>query len=114
MKSIYFLILLCLPSIIFADAFIPDQSCCATMGCVGYCDSSSGRFVCTNGEYSACYCTRHAAMDLQNVQGCCTWQGGVLKIDRRSGLVICNNGGVSEFCSGGNQIPNEETVVSLW
>ena len=74
----------------------PD--CCAKMGGVQYCDSSAGRFVCNNGFYSSCYCTRHAVMDLQKIQGCCLWQGGVMAQDAM-GLVICNNGSVSELCS---------------
>ncbi|STX28372.1 neurogenic locus notch like protein precursor [Legionella beliardensis] len=74
------------------------NKCCAMMGGVSYCDSTAGRLVCKNGYYSSCYCTRHAIMDLQNVQGCCLWQGGVLTMDEQ-GLVICNNGGISELCS---------------
>ena len=84
-------------------------SCCAGMGGVKYCDSSAGRFVCQNGSYSSCYCTRHAVMDLQRIQGCCLWQGGVLIVDE-VGLVICNDGGVSEVCS--LQTPVE--TVSVW
>ncbi|KTD50652.1 neurogenic locus notch like protein precursor [Legionella quinlivanii] len=75
-----------------------DQ-CCGNMGGISYCDSSAGRFVCNNGYYSACYCTRHAIMDLQKIQGCCLWQGGVLKVDDITGAVICNSGQVSESCS---------------
>ena len=63
-----------------------------------YCDSSVGRYVTNNGDYSVCYCTRHAVMNLQKLEGCCTWQGGVFKISDR-GLVLCNNGGISELCS---------------
>lgn len=114
MKLLTTLIILFLATTIYAEDFVPGKDCCASMGCVGYCDSSSGRFVCTNGEYSACYCTRHAIMDLQKIQGCCTWQGGVLKVDYKSGLVVCNNGGVSELCTRANQLPNEVPVVSLW
>ncbi|MFC3909622.1 neurogenic locus notch [Legionella dresdenensis] len=73
-------------------------ACCQAMGGIQYCDSSAGRFVCNNGYYSSCYCTRHAIMDLQNVQGCCLWQGGVMIIDP-TGMVICNNGAVSEVCT---------------
>lgn len=75
------------------------DKCCQAMGGVQYCDSSAGRLVCNNGFYSSCYCTRHAVMDLEHVQGCCLWQGGVLDIDP-TGLVICNNGAVSEVCTG--------------
>ena len=84
-------------------------NCCASMGGIQYCDSSSGRYVCQNGYYSSCYCTRHAVMDLQRIGGCCIWQGGVLMVDE-TGLVICNNGGVSEVCS--LQTPVES--VSIW
>ncbi len=79
------------------------DNCCGSMGGVQYCDSSAGRMVCKNGEYSACYCTRHAVMDLQKIAGCCLWQGGVFKINEK-GWVICNNGGLSEICSLGNPI----------
>ncbi len=90
-----------------AYSVCPD--CCAGMGGIQYCDSSAGRFVCQNGYYSSCYCTRHAVMDLQRIQGCCLWQGGVLLVDE-VGLVICNDGGVSEVCS--LQTPVES--VSIW
>lgn len=76
-----------------------SDKCCANKGGVHYCDSSAGRFVCGDGDYSSCYCTRHAVMDLQKIHGCCLWQGGVFKIDPKSQLVICNDGGVSEICS---------------
>lgn len=72
-------------------------NCCANEGGIHYCDSSAGRYVCRNGFFSTCYCTRHAVMDLQHVSGCCLWQGGVLAVDE--GLVVCNNGGISEICS---------------
>lgn len=81
-----------------AQAQTPCPACCASMGGVQYCDSSVGRYVCKNGYYSDCYCTRHAVMDLQRVQGCCLWQGGVMIVNEL-GLVVCNNGGVSEICS---------------
>lgn len=87
----------------FSAARAACDNCCGGMGGVSYCDSSAGRYVCNNGSYSACYCTRHAVMDLQKIQGCCLWQGGVFKIDEL-GLVICNNGGVSEICSIQNPI----------
>lgn len=83
-------------------------SCCSGHGGILYCDSSAGRFVCRSGEYSTCYCTRHAIMDLQLIGGCCLWQGGVMATDE-TGLVICNNGGTSEICS--LQAP-EKTVAS--
>ncbi len=75
------------------------NDCCVAKGGINYCDSSAGRYVCNDGDYSSCYCTRHAVMDLQKIQGCCLWQGGVFKVEPSSGLVICNNGGVSEMCS---------------
>lgn len=83
--------------------------CCKDMGGVSYCDSSSGRYVCNNGYYSSCYCTRHAVMDLQKIQGCCLWQGGVMAVNE-VGLVVCNNGGISELCS--LQTPAE--TISAW
>jgi len=74
------------------------ETCCQKQGGISYCDSSAGRYVCKNGGYSSCYCTRHAVMDVQNVEGCCLWQGGVSKVSTR-GVVICNSGGISEMCS---------------
>lgn len=87
----------------------PDQ-CCVGKGSIQYCDSSAGRYVCGDGDYSSCYCTRHAIMDLQKVAGCCTWQGGVFKLDEYTHTVICNDGGISEVCSIYNPIKS----VSLW
>ena len=81
--------------------FIPScdkMTCCNDMGGISYCDSSAGRYVCNNGFFSSCYCTRHAVMDIQKIQGCCLWQGGVLNADN-DGMVICNNGSVSEICT---------------
>ena len=69
-----------------------------------YCDSSAGRYVMHNGDYSKCYCTKAAVMDLKILEGCCLWQGGVLK-KTRQGVVICNNGTISEFCT--LQRPND-------
>ena len=85
------------------------ETCCSEMGGVQYCDSSAGRLVCRNGEYSDCYCTRHAVMDMQKLTGCCSWQGGVLKTDR-TGAVICRNGSYAEGCSLQN--PNES--IAAW
>lgn len=85
-----------------STSFIPKcdkMNCCGSMGGISYCDSSAGRYVCNNGFYSSCYCTRHAVMDLQKIEGCCLWQGGVLTIDPATGAVVCNNGGISEICS---------------
>lgn len=110
MRSIHHAILTCLMLICLplAQASATCDNCCGSMGGILYCDSSAGRYVCNNGDYSACYCTRHAVMDLQKIQGCCLWQGGVLKISE-VGLVICNNGGVSEICS----LQNPEQRVSM-
>lgn len=83
--------------------------CCHDMGGISYCDSTAGRYVCNNGYYSTCYCTRHAVMDLQKLEGCCLWQGGVFNIEA-TGLVLCNNGGISEICS----IQNPPQQVSVW
>ncbi len=77
----------------------PCPSCCKAKGGVKYCDQSAGRFVCGNGDYSACYCDRHAVMNLQKIEGCCLWKGGVLSVDSPTGLVICNDGSFSETCS---------------
>lgn len=90
------------------SAYAECNNCCEKLGGIQYCDSSAGRYVCKNGDYSACYCTRHAVMDLQKIVGCCLWQGGVFKSNDK-GLVICNNGSVSEICS--LQIPKESAAV---
>ena len=89
-------ILLCSAPIGLVHSAYAD--CCSGMGGIHYCDSSAGRFVCNSGDYSSCYCSRHAVMDLQKIAGCCLWQGGVMATDM-SGTVICNNGGTSEICS---------------
>lgn len=91
------------------QAYAVCADCCAGNGGVKYCDSSAGRYVCRNGFYSSCYCTRHAVMDLQRVAGCCLWQGGVMVV-AANGLVICNNGGVSEVCS----IQTPVKKVAIW
>ncbi|KTC66001.1 neurogenic locus notch like protein precursor (plasmid) [Legionella adelaidensis] len=101
--------LLCLLSFTFHSSYSVNSECCANMGGLHYCDTSAGRFVCKNGYYSSCYCTRHAVMDLQKFQGCCMWQGGVLDAD--NGLVVCNNGGVSEICT--LQLPNAEGLTAF-
>jgi hypothetical protein len=76
------------------------DSCCAGSG-ISYCDSSSGRYVCKNGDYSTCYCTRHAVMEMERFRGCCMWHGGVYKVNGY-GAVICNDSTVSELCSAHN------------
>ncbi|KTD18905.1 hypothetical protein [Legionella jordanis] len=86
------------------------KNCCGSMGGINYCDSSAGRYVCNNGYYSSCYCTRHAIMDLQKLQGCCLWQGGVLTVDDATGAVVCNNGGISEACS----LQAPPSGISVW
>ena len=86
------------------------DGCCGKMGGVSYCDSSPGRLVCQNGFYSACYCTRHAVMDLQLLKGCCLWNGGVLPTFDRTGAVVCNDGSISEECS----IPDLYTRVGIY
>lgn len=106
-RILLFIFLLVGLSMQAAYSVCPD--CCSQMGGISYCDSSAGRFVCRNGYYSSCYCTRHAVMDLQRVHGCCLWQGGVMAVDPM-GLVICNNGGVSEICS----IQGPVKSVSIW
>lgn len=72
--------------------------CCNGMGGIDYCDSSSGRYICSNGYISSCYCTRHAVMDLQKLQGCCLWKGGVSQVTE-AGAIVCNNGQISEVCN---------------
>lgn len=98
-KLIIFIFLMAemLVSKTWADTVCAD--CCKFKGGVQYCDSSAGRYVCYDGDYSPCYCTRHAVMNLQKIEGCCLWQGGVLTRDPRNGFVICNDGSVSEPCS---------------
>lgn len=98
---IIYILMIC--SIFFSNAFAncddcECDNCCEKMGGIKYCDSSGGRYVCNNGSYSTCYCTRHAIMNLQKLEGCCLWQGGVLK-RTKEGLVICRNGSFSELCS---------------
>ncbi len=95
-------------SVPVADVLADCDNCCGGMGGVLYCDSSAGRKVCRNGEYSTCYCTRHAVMDLQKLSGCCLWQGGVFKVSMQ-GFVICNNGGISEICS--MQTPAQQALM---
>jgi len=97
------LISFALIGVIQTATYADCNNCCSRFGGIHYCDSSAGRYVCRNGEYSSCYCTRHAVMDLQKIAGCCLWQGGILKVDEM-GWVICNNGGVSEICSIQNTI----------
>ena len=87
-----------------------DDICCARMGGVSYCDSSAGRLVCNNGYFSSCYCTHHAVMDLQLLQGCCLWQGGVATTDELTGHVICHNGTISPECS----LRNRSTFGGIW
>lgn len=86
------------------------DGCCKQMGGVNYCDSSAGRLVCNNGFYSACYCTRHAVMDLQFLKGCCLWRGGVMSGINDTGLVVCNDGSISEECS----LQNPLERVAIW
>lgn len=100
MLSLKHLLLTSLFSLLISPAFA--DGCCGKMGGLSYCDSSAGRIVCNNGFYSACYCTRHAVMDLQLIKGCCLWQGGVLSTYDRTGLVVCNDGSVSEECTLSN------------
>ncbi len=87
-----------LPSMPKCSKNCDTNACCKGMGGVNYCDSSAGRLVCNNGFYSSCYCTRHAVMDMQHVQGCCLWQGGVKAITNQQ-IVLCRDGGYSEECS---------------
>lgn len=88
----------------------PCDRCCGRNGGILYCDSSAGRYVCKNGTYSTCYCSRHAVMDFQHLQGCCLWHGGVFQLDSATGLTICNDGSVSEVCS----IESPPEPVASW
>lgn len=101
MSSIKQLLMFTVLSITALAAFASGNcsGCCNGMGGIRYCDSSAGRFVCNNGYYSSCYCTRHAVMDLQKIMGCCLWHGGVLRSDDGAGVVICRDGTISETCS---------------
>lgn len=87
-----------------------DGNCCSSMGGASYCDSSAGRVVCKNGFYSACYCSRHAVMDLQLLKGCCLWKGGVSANTTMTGQVLCNDGSVSEECT----IPRGEQIIGVY
>lgn len=94
----------CLPSLptVHCSKNCEINRCCDKMGGVSYCDRTAGRYVCHNGAYSTCYCTQHAIMDLQTVNGCCLWHGGVLSVTPEK-IVLCNDGSVSEECSILNQ-----------
>lgn len=92
---------------VFTVSNLNAQGCCGGMGGINYCDSSAGRYVCKNGDFSACYCTRHAVMDLQLLYGCCLWKGGVSSANQ--GIIVCNDGTVSEMCS--LQTPKESVAV---
>ena len=86
---------------IFAIGISPlahAASCCAGSG-ISYCDTSAQHFVCNNGEYSQCVCTRQGTYGLyrQFITGCCLWHGGVASQDL--GEVICEDGSVSPVCS---------------
>lgn len=108
MGSIKTLFLTSLLSLVMTQAFA--DGCCKSMGGVNYCDSSAGRIVCNNGFYSACYCTRHAVMDLQLLTGCCLWHGGVMSNYSAGGLIACNDGSISEECS----IRNPSQKIGIW
>ena len=95
-----FSILPLLASTCFAEC--GGVAACKMQGGIHYCDSSAGLYVCKNGEYSTVYCTRHAVMDLEHIQGCCLWAGGVFKITP-TGVVICRDGRISELCSRENK-----------
>jgi hypothetical protein len=110
LKLLCFITLLFTVTVLDARPGAHCDKCCEKSGCIQYCDSSAGRYVCGDGSYSACYCTRHAVMDLQKISGCCVWQGGVMTIEPASRLVICNDGSVSEICS----IQHPVAAVSLW
>lgn len=62
-----------------------------------YCDTSGGRLVLNNGDFSKTYCRWTAVMNFQSIHDCCTWQGGVFLV--RMGKVICRDGSISPICS---------------
>lgn len=99
-KILFILIVAFLPlNIVLANCDDHDCNlCCANKGGIKYSDSSAGRYVCNNGDYSVCYSTIHAVMDLQKFEGCCMWKGGVLKTNS-AGLIVCRDGSYSEICS---------------
>ncbi len=107
--SIPLIALLCFGFNTLTYAYSLSDSCQSTSCCGGnrgglsYCDSSAGRYVCRNGEYSNCYCTRHAVMDMQRLAGCCLWHGGVMKTEYN--LVVCRDGTQSEECGLENPPP---------
>ncbi|MDF1684534.1 MAG: neurogenic locus notch [Legionellaceae bacterium] len=109
MRSLNLLFLVASLTIPITATAACSDNCCDDMGGIQYCDSSAGRYVCQNGRYSSCYCTRRAIMNMQAFEGCCMWKGGVLRVDDRTGYVICNNGGVSPMCTLGN--PEQEAVI---
>lgn len=100
-----FTLLLSSSSVLFAEdeSLASAPNCCRNHDGISYCDSSSGRYVCGNGEISQCYCTRHAIMDLQLLKGCCTWDGGIDHITSK-GKVICRNGKFAEMCTLERQV----------
>ena len=98
----------------YSTVFAMCNDVCRLQGGVHYCDSSAGRYVCRNGDYSTVYCTRHAIMDLEHIQGCCLWAGGVFKVTP-TGVVICRNGSVSELCSRENKfLPKYSEKATLY
>lgn len=108
MPSIKAIMLTSLLGLLSTSAFA--DGCCNQMGGISYCDSSAGRLVCKNGFYSACYCTRHAVMDLQLLRGCCLWKGGVYPKLNAYGSVLCNDGSYSEECS----LQQPPQSISAW
>lgn len=76
-----------------------ESSCCKGTGSgISYCDLAAGRYVCNSGQYSVCYCSHSAIMDLQLIKGCCLWHGGEAQIDPSTGEMICNDGSISHSC----------------
>jgi hypothetical protein len=99
LKILLILLLINFTNQALARKCIRQTECCQGMGGIHYCDSSAGRFVCRNGDYSSCYCTRHAIMDFQDLRGCCLWQGGIAQDPDIYGMVVCRDGSISEICS---------------
>ena len=94
----YLPIILMLSILPVSGAYSAGNGCCYKSQ-ISYCDVSAGRYVCDNGDYSSCYCSKQAVINSSKVVGCCLWKGGVFKVEAQTNLVICNNGGVSAECS---------------
>ena len=85
------------------ESLATPPKCCVNHEGISYCDSTSGRYICGNGDISQCYCTRHAVMDLQLLKGCCIWDGGIDHVTNK-GQVFCRNGKFADLCTLQRQV----------